>query len=140
MYVTSGERVEKWVCEELGIRHIPTAGTALGWVTDEGELIAGVYFNNYDQQSVVLNVAAKPKRRWLDRRSLWMIFNYVFEQLGCARVTSFVPESNEKAIKLNRQVGLVQEGALERAAPGGERMLIFRMLREECPWLTRKQK
>lgn len=132
--LTAGEAVERWVCDELGIRFIPTAGTALGFVRDN-ELVAGVYFNNYDEQQVVLNAAAKPRSRWLDRRGLWVIFNYVFNDLECARATAFVPASNKRSIKLLRQIGFVLEGSLTRAAPGDESMLIYRMLREECPWL-----
>jgi hypothetical protein len=133
--LTTGERIERYVCEKIGKRYIPTAGHALGWLDANANILAGVYFSNYDGANVVFDAAAEPKRRWLDRRGLWAVFHYAFKQLGCARVTTFVPESNTKAIKLNTQVGFVQEGRLERAAPGGEAMLIFRMFADECPWL-----
>lgn len=128
--------VAKFVCAEVGKQFIPGAGHAIGFIGARG-LVAGVYFSNYDGTNVVIDAASLPKSRWLDRRGLWAIFHYAFEQLGCERATAFVPESNAKSIKLVTAAGMINEAALERAAPGGERMMVFRMFADECPWLKR---
>lgn len=138
--MTGGEIIERWVCAQVGKRWIPQAGHALGFFSDDDALLGGVYFSGYDGTNVILDAAGMPGSRWLDRRGLWAIFHYSFEQLGCARATAFVPESNEKSIKLVKQAGMVYEAALERAAPGAERMLVFRMFADECPWRTRDGK
>lgn len=127
-----------WVAQEVGkLWHGPKAGQALGWIRDDGVLVAGVSFTNYDGVNVWLDCAAQEKTRWLDRRGLYAIFHYVFEQLKCVRCTVAIPEDNEKSIKLVKQAGFELEATLERAAPNNKNMLVFRMFREECKWLDR---
>lgn len=137
MKIGGSPAIEQWVCQQTGLRWLPQAGHSLGFFSNEGRLLGAVYFSGYDGVNVILAAAGMPGSRWLDRRGLWAIFHYTFEQLGCARATAFVPESNEKSIKLVKQAGMVYEAALERAAPGAERMLVFRMFADECPWLNR---
>lgn len=130
--------VGAWVCREIGKLWVPTAGRALGWVDDSGKLIAGVTFTNFDGVNVLVDCAALPKSRWLDRRALWSIFHYCFEQLGVVRVTAMVPENNNKSIKLVEGIGFKFEARLERAAPQGYAMLVFTMFDSDCRWLSRK--
>ena len=132
------DAVGNWVCREIGKLWVPGAGRALGWTDSSGDLIAGVTFTNFDGVNVWLDCAAKPKTRWLDRRGLWAIFHYCFEQLGVTRVTVAVPENNDKSIKLVKSGGFKYEARLEKAAPQGYDMLIFRMFDHECRWLSRK--
>ena len=93
--------VGPWVYREIGKLWIndPGFGTALGWVNNQGELVAGVTFTNYDGANVWIDAAAKAKTRWADRRALWAVFSYCFDQLGCVRVSSMVPEDNKVAQK-----------------------------------------
>lgn len=127
-----------WVAQEIGKLWHPGAGRALGWVTEDNVLAAGVTFTNFDGTNVWLDCAANPKTRWLDRRGLWAIFNYVFEQLQCVRCSVMIPENNEKSLKLARSAGFEYEATLERAAPEGYDMLVLRMFKENCRWLHRK--
>lgn len=129
--------VGAWVSREIGKLWVPGAGRALGWTDKEGALVAGVTFHNFDGVNVLLDVAATPKTRWLDRRGMWAIFQYCFEQLGVTRVTAMIPENNEKSIKLAKSAGFKYETCLEKAAPEGNDMLVFRMFEQECRWLTR---
>lgn len=131
--------VGQYVSREVGKLWVPGAGTTLGWI-DNGKLIAGVTFIGYDGVNVWMDCAAEPGSRWLDRRGLWAIFHYVFEQLRCTRVSAMIPESNDKSIKLVEQAGFTLEASLARAAPGGEDMKVFRMFREDCRWLKRAGK
>ena len=130
--------VGPWVCREIGKLWVPGAGTALGWVDHSGELVAGVTFTNFDGANVWLDAAALPKKRWADRRALWAVFHYPFEQLGCVRVSSLVPEDNKVAQKFNESAGLVHEATLARAAPNNGDMRVYRMFREDCRWLRRE--
>jgi hypothetical protein len=49
-----------------------------------------------------------------------------------------IPENNDKSLKLVRQVGFEYEATLTRAAPEGKDMLVLRMFKEDCRWLSRK--
>ena len=113
----------------------PAFGTALGWVNNQDELVAGVTFTNFDGANVWIDCAAKAKTRWADRRALWAVFSYCFDQLGCVRVSSMVPEDNKIAQKFNESAGLVHEATLKRAAPNNGDMRVYRMFREDCRWL-----
>lgn len=132
--------VGDWVSKQLGHLWIPGGGRALGWADEDGTLVAGVVFSQFDGINVVLECAATPKTRWLDRRGLWAIFNYCFEQLGVVRVTAMAAENNNKSIKLLESAGFEYETRLERAAPQGYAMLIYRMFKEDCRWLGRAKK
>lgn len=128
--------VGQFVAAEVGKLWIEGSGQTLGWLDGE-DLVAGITFTNFDGVNVWMDCAATEGARWLDRRGLWAIFNYVFEQLGCLRCSCMIPEDNNKSLKLVQQAGFEHEATLERAAPGGNHMLVFRMFREECPWLKR---
>lgn len=129
--------VGPWVCREIGKLWVPGAGTALGWVDHSGDLVAGVTFTGFDGTTVWLDCAAVPKKRWADRRALWAVFSYCFEQLGCTRASSLVPEDNAVARKFNEIAGLRQEAVLKRAAPGGKDMIVYTQFAEDCKWLKR---
>jgi hypothetical protein len=135
--VGQDDYVGQWVSREVG--KLWVSGKALGFVEGD-KLLAGVTFTNYDGANIWMDCVAIPKSRWLDRRALWCIFHYPFIQLKCTRVTAAIPESNDKSIKLVTSAGFKYEAALERAAPGGESMFIYRMFNEECRWLNRGSK
>lgn len=130
--------VGQWVFREVGKLWVSGIGRALGFVNEAGDLIAGVTFTAFDGVNVVMDCAAVSKSRWLDRRGLWAVFQYPFEQLEVLRVTALIPESNKASRKLVEQAGFEQEATLKRAAPGGEDMLVYRLFREDCRWLRRK--
>lgn len=128
--------VGPWVFHEVGRLWFPGMGRALGWERD-GNLLAGVTFTNFDGVNVWMDCAATPGSKWLDRRGLWVIFHYVFEQLQCERCSAMIPEDNEKSLKLVQQAGFEYEATLVRAAPNNKNMLVFRMFKEDCKWLNR---
>lgn len=130
--------VGQWVSAQIGKIWVPGVGTAIGWLDADDQLIAGVTFTNFDGTNIWLDCAAVEKKRWADRRALWAVFSYPFEQLGCVRVSSMVPEDNVKAQKFNESAGLVHETTLERAAPNNGNMRVYRMFREDCRWLRRE--
>lgn len=130
--------VAQWVCERLGKLWTPGMGKALGWIDKNENLIAGVTFYGFDGVNVWIDCAATEKSRWCDRRAIWAVFHYCFEQLKVLRVNAFIPSDNEKSLKFNTGIGLKHEATLERAAPGGVDMFVYRMFRDECRWLSRK--
>ena len=56
-------------------------------------------------------------------------------QLGCRRVTGYVPAANARARRLDEHLGFVYEGRLREALPDGQDVLVLGMLRRECRWL-----
>lgn len=135
---TNSNYAGRWVCQQIGKLWHEGAGRALGWWSGD-ELIAGVTFTNFDGVNVWLDCAAKPGSRWLDRRGLYAVFHYVFEQLQCVRCSVMIPADNNKSLKLCIAAGFEHEAVLSRAAPSGQNMFVLRMFKEDCRWLGRKK-
>lgn len=127
------DRVGKWVCERSGGRYIPGMGHAIGLEKD-GELIAGVFIENYTGTSCMLHVAGIG-RRWLTKEFLFTVFWYVFTQLGCKVALAPVPATNEDALRFDRHLGFTELARIPDAFPSGDGILLI-MKKEDCRWLT----
>lgn len=112
--------------------------TAIG-LEEDGELIAGVLYDYYNGASINMHVAAKPGKRWLNRKFLHFCFWYPFEQLKVKRITGLVPESNMDARKFDENLGFELEATLQDAAPDGD-VFVYRMFRHQCKWLDMRVK
>ena len=55
--------------------------------------------------------------------------------VGCRRVTGLVHDNNHDARRFDEHLGFKQEGVLRKAAPDGDDMIVYGMLREECRWI-----
>lgn len=72
-------------------------------------------------------------RGWLSRGFLRLVFAYLWQQLGCRRITGRIHEDNEAALAASQRLGFVLEGRMRKAAPDGRDVLVYGLLREECP-------
>jgi RimJ/RimL family protein N-acetyltransferase len=104
--------------------------TAVG-VTLDGELIAGVVYNNYRRFDLDMHVSATSPK-WASRKIVGTLLAYPFVQLGCVRVTATIAATNDRARKLLRQLGFHVEGFHPRAWEGREDALSFGMLRSDA--------
>ena len=106
---------------------------AIGLLED-GKLIAGVVYNMYTGNGIMMHVAAS-KPRWLNREFLKAAFAYPFLQLGCDRVTGLVRTDNTAAQRFDEHLGFVKEGVIRRGDDDGCDLILYGMLHEECRWL-----
>jgi RimJ/RimL family protein N-acetyltransferase len=104
---------------------------------EDGELIAGVLFDNYNGASICMHVAAVPGKRWMSREYLWYCFYYPFMELKVKRITGLVPESNLAARRFDEHLGFQLEARLKDAAPDGD-VLVYRMMKADCKFLEMK--
>ena len=101
----------------------------------DGELIAGVVYDNYTKATIFMHIAAKPGRKWLTRNFLWYMFHYPFVELGVKRVTGIIPVSNKDSINFaNGLKGARLEALLKDAHPDGD-MAIYCMFKQDCKYL-----
>jgi RimJ/RimL family protein N-acetyltransferase len=117
-------------------------GRALGLAeidndTNQGELIAGVWYEWFNGANMNMHVAAVPGRRWMTREFLFAAFAYPFNDAGVRRVTGIVAESNHDARRFDEHLGFSLEARLKDAAPDGD-LLVYRMFKDECRWLRMK--
>jgi RimJ/RimL family protein N-acetyltransferase len=127
--------VAAWVAERLG-RSVEDWGrfSAIGLWEDDG-LIAGFVFNHFNPPDIAIHLAAVPGSNWCTK-SVWaVVFDYVFNQLGCSRATGSIRGRNQKARKLAERLGGVLEGTLRKASPDGDDVVLYGLLKEDCKWI-----
>ena len=127
------ERILAWMQKQVDSpRFLPDAkGVAL---EEDGELIAGVAFENWTGSNIFMHVAVNAGVV-LTRARIKVAFAYPFLQLKCRRITGLVRADNMKSQQFAEHLGFKQEGRLRHAANDGTDMLVFGLLREECKWL-----
>lgn len=129
--------VAPWVMERTSGVWNPGRGVSIG-LSEDGNLVAGVLYEDFNGANVMITVAAEGKN-WLNREFLWFSFYYPFEQLKCKRITALIVSSNQDSIRFCEHLGFVHEATLKDAHPSGD-ILVFRMLKEDCRWLNFKGK
>ncbi len=126
------ELVGPWVCKRTGGEWWPGMGTAIG-LEQDGKLIAGVLYDNYNGANIQMHVAGEG-RRWLNRDYLRFCFHYPFNQLKVKRITGIVPSVNDDALKFDTHIGFRYETTLRDAHPDGD-LIVLVMRREDCRWI-----
>lgn len=101
----------------------------------DGELVAGVLYEGYNNHNVWMHVAAEPGGKWLNREFLRYVFYYPFVELGCKRVSGYVEASNKAARRFDEHLGFQQEAVLQGAASDGGDVILYVMRRENCRYL-----
>lgn len=133
MFITMlvyGQEVARWVYEKTGGCVSPnTAG--IGWEKD-GKIIAGTSIEGWNKVNLFTHQridSPPPKKYWFS------VADYFFNKLGCSRATALVPKDNEKAHKINKRIGFIQEGVLEKADNDGKDLLIMVLWKQNCKML-----
>lgn len=95
----------------------------------------GVVYNGFLGGSIQLHMAGSGIS-WANRDFLWLVFDYVFCQLGCCKAFGLVGAHNIHALNVDLRLGFRIEAVLRRALWGGEDLLVLSMFKEECKWLN----
>lgn len=78
----------------------------LGIVDDEGQLIAGLVYHNWNPESAVIEISgAADNPRWLTRPVLHDMFSYPFQQIGVQMVVMRVSEKNKRLHRILKAYG-----------------------------------
>lgn len=127
-------RVARFVSEQMGIEDDFSSYKAIG-LEGDGELVAGVVYDNYTGATIFMHIAALPGKRWMTRNFLWFMFYYPFVQLGVKALRGMVPESNAESVSFAKGLkGAYLEARLKDAHPKGD-MLIYCLPKEDCRYL-----
>ena len=124
------DRVSRWVGQKLGTEF--SLCRAIGYERN-GELIAGVVYDEYNGANVNMHVAAEGTN-WLTRNYLRVAFGYPFNHLKVKRVTALVSSANERALRFDEHLGFRREAVLKDAASDGD-LIILVMRPEFCRWI-----
>lgn len=102
----------------------------------KGNLLGGVFYNEYTRRSISMHVASL-KPNWLNVDLLWVMFDYPFNQLGVEFVFGPIRSSNTEAIDFAKHIGFKEVTRIPEMFPDGD-LVILRMSRDECKWLSLK--
>lgn len=126
-------RVMRYVADRIGEDEIlRCAGIGL---EEDGELIAGVLFQDHCGPNILMHVASDSSKRWMTPAYLCASFRYPFEQLGVRRITGLVRADNFAAQKFDEHLGFVREGVMREAASDGMDMIVYGLLKRDCRFL-----
>lgn len=131
--IVFGEDVCQWVTGRTGGKYYGGSGQGIG-LEKNGELIAGVMYDNYNIQSVQMHVAAVPGKRWMTREYLRLCFVYPFGQLAVKKIIGLVDSTNADALRFDKHLGFVEEAVIRHAGKHGD-LHILTMTREQCRFL-----
>lgn len=108
----------------------------MGWRRD-GELVAGVIFENINKHNCWAHVAAVEGGAWLVRRALWRPFTYAFQICGVDRISGYIEASNTASRRFAEHLGFRQEAVLSGAAEDGGDVFIYVMWKQECRYVAK---
>lgn len=131
--IVTGQPVVDWVTAHISRSgsYGPSVGIGL---EKDGEMVAGVVYNEYNHVNINMHVAAVGKH-WMTREYLWTCFDYPFNQCGVKRITAFIEDENTDAIKFDTHLGFKYEARMKDAYVNGD-ILIYVMRRDDCRWLN----
>lgn len=130
--IVTGPGVVEWVAKRTNEYGNFGCAQGIGWA-ENGDLIAGVAYNEYNGVNCCMHVAAIGKR-WLKRQYLWACFDYPFNQLKVKRVTGLVGEGNLQARKFDEHLGFDLEATFKGAHPTGD-LLVYVLWKDKCRWI-----
>lgn len=103
---------------------------------DGTKVIGAAVFNNYTGRDVYFSAASTGSNGLhRDLEFAEEVARYVFQTLGCHRVTAITRRSNLRAIKALESLGFIREGVLREHFPDSDG-IIFGLLRSE-QWLLK---
>lgn len=137
MEVTSEnkEALISFAQDKIGITFRDDA-KAIGMVHD-GDIKAAVIYDTFTPYECSIHIASDGSRKWLTRSLLLEAFNYPFVTCGLQRLSGYVIEGNEDAIRFDLRLGFKLEGKMRKAWKG-HNVHVLGMLREECIFIPKR--
>lgn len=137
--VHSRHEIGYYVAERANCTYDPLRDQTLGVVSpsinpfEPPRIRGGVIVTNYTGVSCALHMAGEDEM-WTTRDFIWMVFDYTFNQLGCARVFGLVEEANTLALKIDRKLGFREIARIPGMFASGD-ALVLQLTRADCRWL-----
>lgn len=131
--IVHGHDIGRWVCGRTGGVYTEEDSIALGRVDEDGKLIGGVVFEDYNGNSVLMHCAGEGA--WINREFLRKTFGYAFDQLKVHKIIGLVDSTNERALTLDKHLGFVEEAVITGAGKCGD-LVILTMTRDQCRYLA----
>lgn len=132
-HIESSTEVGEWVCSHTGGGYHEARSNALG-LRKDGEIVAGVVYENWNGRSVVCHIAFIGR---LTPAYLAAVFDYPFNVCGVDKIIAPVSSGNSKALRLVSKMGFTEEARIHNADTNGD-IVFLTMARESCRFLGRR--
>lgn len=129
------EHLVAWAEAKIPHHRFRDDAKAIGHERD-GEIVGVAVFDTFSPNGCCMGLASDGSRRWMTRDFAVAVMAYPFVQCGFNRITCIISALNEPSLRYTRHFGWTQEGVFREAGPLGEDMILFGMLRRECPFLA----
>jgi RimJ/RimL family protein N-acetyltransferase len=84
----------------VGWRGFPANSKAFGVIDEDGKLIAGLVYTNWNPDAATIEISgAAVDPRWLTRETLRRMFSYPFDECACQMVVMRVLATNERLLR-----------------------------------------
>jgi L-amino acid N-acyltransferase YncA len=117
------ERVGAWVAEQVEQTASWGDFYAMG-VERDGELVCGVVFNNFNDSNATCHIAVTQMTKAFSEL-LNHAAAYAFVQCKLRRLTGLVESGNEKALRLDKHIGFVEEAVMKQAGAKGQDVIVL---------------
>jgi len=127
-----------WAAKQLPWAQAPDSfGPCQAWgIERDGKIFGALIFNHHHPEigDIEWNVVV-PDGTWMTRELLETIFDYVFNQLECVRMSLTLPKGAKKNRAVAEKLGFIMEGTKRKGFPGGSNAILYGLLKEDCKWL-----
>ena len=132
--IEAGSLWVPWMCGELEYNPGPMAQAVC--CVEDGELIAGAMYDHYNGHVVNGHIYIRgiPLRQWFV-----YIFDYPFNVLKVHKIIGQVPSSHIDAIKIDKNLGFVEEARIKGYYGENDDLIIFTMTKDQCKFLNDKR-
>jgi hypothetical protein len=108
-----------WAKERIGIDGPTGFARAMSAVDDNSNFVLVIVMSNFTARNIDVHQATQPDGKGLvPKEGLRMfnhVFNYIFNELGAARVTGLVRAKNKLARRFDEHLGFKLEGIMREA-------------------------
>lgn len=129
------EAIGAWVAQQVGQTCEWGSFYALGVVRD-GEIIAGVVFNNFNGANATCHIAVSRFSRAMPLL-IEHSCKYAFDFCKLKRLTGMVPSNEPKILAFDKHLGFEEEFVMKDGAPGAD-MHVLVMWPDKCRWLRKE--
>jgi len=125
----------RWASTVLNVDYQPGEGCkVITNLSKDRSILGVVVYTSFTRRNCEMSLASDGTGHWMTREFLCAVFGYPFLLAKLRRVTGIVEEDNERALKLNRHLGFLTEGRLQRWF-GDKDGIVMGMLSERCRWI-----
>lgn len=138
MLIGQSQKIATWAATQIPWMSGPDGfGPCEAWgILSDEKLVGALVFSAHDRDVGDLFLhAVSLDGNWTGPEVWQAVSDYVFNMLGCERLSMILPKGAKKTRDAVERLGFVMEGVRRRAFHGGVNAIMYGMLREECRWL-----